>query len=359
MRQIELAVVEKAWLEGWIRPMPPADETGRRVAIIGSGPAGLAAAQQLRRAGHAVTVFEKAERVGGILRYGIPDFKLGKHILDRRIRQLRAEGVAFETGVEAGVDIAGRYFRGKFDAVCLCLGAGQPRDLPIPGRGADGIHFALSFLLQSSLLAAGKRVVIIGGGDTGSDCLGTALRQGAASVVQIEILPQPPEGQNPDTPWPQWPMVLRTSTSHEEGGSRDWSVRTTAFRVEDGHVAGLECQRVDWAKDPATGKMAMTPVPGSDFTLDADIVLLALGFLHPVHEGLLDGLGVEYDGRGNVRVDGGMATSVEGVFAAGDVETGPWLVVGAVAAGRRMARAIDLYLMGETALPDTPPLPSL
>jgi glutamate synthase (NADPH) small chain len=372
VRQIELAVVEKAWLEGWIRPAPPSAETGKRVAVIGSGPAGLAAAQQLRRAGHAVTVFEKAARPGGILRYGIPDFKLEKRILDRRLQQLRDEGVAFETGVEAGVDLAGTYFRKKFDAVCLCVGAGQPRDLPLPGRGAQGIHFALPFLVQSNrraagdpvppgreIVAAGKRVVIVGGGDTGADCLGTALRQGARSVAQIEILPQPPEEDNPETPWPQWPMILRTSTSHEEGGSRDWSVSTTAFRVQDGRVTGLDCQRVRWSRDPQTGRMAMVPLPGGEFTLDADLVLLATGFVHPVHEGLLDGLGVAYDARGNVKTDERMMTSVEGVFAAGDAQTGAWLVVGAVAGGRRMARAVDLYLMGETALPDAPLLPRL
>jgi len=370
--QIELAIVEKAWLEGWIQPRPPKGETGKSVAVIGSGPAGLAAAQQLRRAGHAVTVYEKAPEPGGILRYGIPDFKLGKRILDRRLAQLRAEGIDFELNVEVGVDIAGGYLLKRYDAVCLCGGAGKPRDIDIPGRDAHGIHFALEFLTQNNLrvagepidadrdiLATGKRVVVIGGGDTGSDCLGTSLRQGAASVAQLELLPQPPEGDNADTPWPRWPLILRTSTSHEEGGERDWSVDTLAFTTEAGRVTGLQCQRLEWAKDPATGRMSMTPIPDSEFELKADLALLALGFLQPVHAGLLDGLGVEYAPRGNVRVDDQMMTTVPGVFAAGDMQAGAWLIVGAVAGGRRMARAVDLYLMGETSLPDVPPMTRL
>jgi glutamate synthase (NADPH/NADH) small chain len=368
IRQIELAVVEKAWLEGWVAPVPPSVETGKKIAIVGSGPSGLAAAQQLRRAGHAVTVYEKAPEPGGILRYGIPDFKLGKRILSRRLAQLRAEGVRFELNVEAGVDITGNFLRKRYDAICLCGGAGTPRDLDIPGRDADGIHFAMDYLIQSNLragdeaipsdreiLAEGRDVVILGGGDTGSDCLGTALRQGAASVTQLELLSQPPEGENPETPWPRWPLILRTSTSHEEGGERDWSVNTLAFTTQEGRVTGLQCQRLEWQEDPATGRMAMTPILDSEFELKADLVLLALGFVRPIHAGLLDGLEVAYDPRGNVQVDEHMMTSVPGVFAAGDMQTGAWLIVGAIAGGRRMARNVDLYLMGESALPDTPP----
>ena len=372
IRQVELAVVEKAWLEGWIAPIRPGAETGKTIAIIGSGPAGLAAAQQLRRAGHAITVYEKAHEPGGILRYGIPDFKLGKRVLSRRLAQLRAEGVEFELNVEAGVDITGSFLRKRYDAVCLCGGAGTPRDLDISGRDANGIHFAMDYLIQSNLrvgdeaipadreiLAEGKDVVILGGGDTGSDCLGTALRQGAASVTQLELLPQPPEGENPETPWPRWPLIFRTSTSHEEGGDRDWSVNTLAFTTEEGRVTGLQCQRLEWQKDPATGRMAMTPIPDSEFELKAGLVLLALGFVRPAHAGLLDGLEVDCDPRGNVQVDEHMMTSVPGVFAAGDMQTGAWLIVGAIAGGRRMARNVDLYLMGESALPDTPPPPVL
>lgn len=380
IRQIELAVTERAFAEGWVRPMPPDEETGKRVAVVGSGPAGLAAAQQLRRAGHAVTVFDRAERPGGILRWGIPDFKLDRSVLDRRIAQLIEEGVRFELNVEAGVDISSAYLRKKFDAVCLCGGAMVPRDLVIPGRDARGIHFAVPFLVQQNrrvagmhvsdaepLLATDLDVIIIGGGDTGNDCLGTALRQGAKSVVQLELLPRPPAERDPATPWPTWPFVLRRSTSHEEGGRRDWSVSTTAFKVrgaapergDPGRVCALECERVTWEKDPQTGRMEMTPVPGSGFEIKADLVLLAMGFVQPAHEGLLDGLGVKYDGRGNVKVDERMMTGVEGVFAAGDMNTGAWLVVGAIAGGRRMARQVDLYLMGETSLPDCLPAPTL
>ncbi len=372
IRQIELEIVEQAWAGGWIEPMTPTVETGKTVAVIGSGPAGLAAAQQLRRAGHMVTVFEKSEKPGGLLRYGIPDFKLEKHIIDRRLAQMTAEGVKFETGVDAGIDLAASYFLKKFDAVCLCGGAGVPRDLPIPGRDADGIYFALQYLTQNNrrvegveipgdqvIDAAGKRVVVVGGGDTGSDCLGTALRQGAASVRQIEIMPKPPEGDNPDTPWPRWPLILRTSSSHEEGGERQWCVSATEFKVEDGHVTGLKCQQVRWEEESDSGRMTMSPVPDSEFELDADLVLLAMGFVHPVHDGLLDNLGVEYDRRGAVKVDERMMSSVDGVFAAGDMQTGAWLIVGAIAGARRMARQVDIYLMGESCLPDCDPLPRL
>ena len=365
IREIELEIVERAWEEGWIQPRPPEIITGKRVAIIGTGPAGLAAAQQLRRAGHKVVMFEKAEAPGGILRYGIPNFKLSKDILDRRLQQLRAEGVSFKCEVEVGKDVSVDYVRRRFNAICVTIGAMQPRDLNVPGRDLKGVHFALEFLGQNNrrlsgesvspeqeISAAGKRVIVIGGGDTGSDCVGTSLRQGALSVQQLELLPRPPEARPDNNPWPQWPLILRTSTSHEEGGQRDWSVNTVRFKEQDGQVCAMECVRLEWGKGP-DGRPAMTPIPGSEFELQADLVLLAMGFVRPVHAGLLDGLGVEYDPRGNVKVDPQMMTSVPGVFAAGDVSTGAWLVVGAIAAGRRMARRVDQYLMGETSLPET------
>jgi glutamate synthase (NADPH/NADH) small chain len=365
IREIELEVAERAWEEGWIQPKPPAMLTGKRVAIIGAGPAGLAAAQQLRRAGHKVVMFEKADQPGGILRYGIPNFKLDKAVLDRRLEQLRAEGVSFKVAVEVGKDVSIDYIRRRFNAICLTVGAMFPRDLNVPGRELDGVHFALEYLAQNNrrlygheepgeleINAAGKNVIVIGGGDTGSDCVGTALRQGARSVQQLELLPRPPEARMDNNPWPQWPLILRTSTSHEEGGNRDWSVNTVRFKSQDGRVSAMECVRLEWGKGP-DGRPTMTPVPGSEFELQVDLVLLAMGFVRPVHEGLLDGLGVEFDSRGNVKVDANMMTSVPGVFAAGDANTGAYLVVGAIAAGRRMARRVDLYLMGETSLPDT------
>jgi glutamate synthase (NADPH/NADH) small chain len=365
IREIELEIVERAWEEGWIQPKPPEVITGKRVAIIGTGPAGLAAAQQLRRAGHKVVMFEKAPKPGGILRYGIPDFKLSKDVLDRRLEQMRTEGVSFKCEVEVGKDVSVDYIRRRFNAMCLTIGAMQPRDLNVPGRELKGVHFALEFLGQNNrrmsgqmiapeqeINAAGKRVIVIGGGDTGSDCVGTALRQGALSVQQLELLPRPPETRPANNPWPQWPLILRTSSSHLEGGQRDWSVNTTRFKEQDGHVCGMECVRLEWGKGP-DGKPSMTPIPGSEFELQADLVLLAMGFVRPVHEGLLDSLGVEYDPRGNVKVDAQMMTSIPGVFAAGDVNTGAWLVVGAIANGRRMARRVDQYLMGETSLPET------
>lgn len=367
IREIELAIVEKAWQEQWITPQPPAVETDKAVAIVGSGPAGLSAAQQLRRAGHAVTVYEKADRLGGLLRYGIPDFKLEKWLLDRRLKQYESEGVEFETGIEVGRDISASYLRKKFDAVVLAGGAMKPRDLPIPGREADGIHFAMDFLRQQNqrnagdvipedeaILANGKRVIVIGGGDTGSDCVGTSLRQGAKSVEQFELMPLPPEERDDEsTPWPMWPYLLRTSSSHEEGGERRWSVATDEFLVKDGVVTGLRGHEVRWARDDATGRMSMEAVPDTEFTLEADLIILAMGFTQPVHEGLLDDLGVACDKRGNVQINAEtMMTSVEGVFSAGDMQSGAWLVVGAMVAGRRVARRVDQYLMGETELPD-------
>ncbi len=363
IREIELAVVEKGFAEGWIKPCPPEAETGKKIAVVGSGPAGLAVAQQLRRAGHAVTVFEKNKKLGGTLRYGIPDFKLEKTIIDRRVAQMEAEGIVFKTGCEAGKDISADDLKKQFDAVCLTGGAMQARDLPIPGRDQKGVYLAMQFLTQSNrrvsgeaiegeeILATGKNVVVIGGGDTGSDCVGTSLRQGAKNVTQIELLPCPSEDRGANNPWPQWPLILRTSSSHEEGGSRDWCISTTEFVGENGQVKKIKCVKVDWVKGD-DGRMKMTPVAGSEFELDADLVLLAMGFVQPVHEGLLDGLKLEYDARGNVKVDENMMSSQKGVFAAGDMQTGAWLIVGAIAAGRRLANRVDKFLMGQTCLPN-------
>lgn len=371
IRQIEHAIIERAWKEGWIEPEPPTVETGKKVAIVGSGPAGLSAAQQLRRAGHDVTVYERDEHAGGLLRFGIPDFKLEKWVIDRRLRQMEAEGVKFQYEIDAGVDISAGYLRKKFDALCLCGGSMVPRDLQIPGRDADGIHFAMEFLtrqnrrgpdvtFEKDILATGKHVIIIGGGDTSNDCLGTAHRQGAASAEQLEIMPEPP-GERDDirTPWPMWPYQLRTSSSHHEGGARHFSVNAKEFIVKDGHVTGVRCEKVEWKRDDKTGRMFFEPVPGSEFEKSADLVLLAMGFIHPRHEGLLDDLGMAYDSRGNVQVDDNMMSSVEGVFAAGDMATGAWLVVGAIAGGRRMANRVDTFLMGETLLPDAEPVPKI
>ena len=373
IRQLELAIVEKAFKEGWVRPQPPARDTRKMVAIIGSGPAGLAAAQQLRRAGHTVYLYEKDSRLGGLLRYGIPNFKLDKEVLDRRITQLKAEGIMIREEVEAGTDLSPAYLRKQFDAIGICIGAGKPRDLDIPGREARGIHFAMDYLSQQirrsegllipeeeSLLATGKQVVIIGGGDTSNDCLGTALRQGAARVTQLEILPKPGESREPGTqPWPMWPNILRPGTAYEEGGARRWSVSTTAFLHREGRLTGLEGVEVAWRKQPGVG-MRWEALPGTEFTMKADLVLLAMGFVRPLHQGLLDGLGVEYDQRGNVRTaPETQMSSIEGVFASGDANTGAWLVVGAIAAGRRMAHFIDRYLMGHSSLPYTDPPPKL
>jgi len=346
IKQIEKMIVDRAFAEGWIAAEPPQDLTGKRVAIVGSGPAGLAAAQQLRRAGHAVTVFEKNDKIGGLMRYGIPNFKLEKHLLDRRLEQMRAEGVEFVPNAHIGRDIPIQDLRRDYDAILLAGGAEQPRDLPVPGRELNGIHFAMQFLGRSSpVSAAGRRVVIIGGGDTGADCLGTSHRQKALSVHQFELLPQPPLERSPSTPWPLWPMQLRTESSHEEGGVRDWSVATTSFTGDaQGNVKQLHAVRV--GPPPK-----FEPVPGTGFTLDADLVLLAMGFLGPVKSGLLESLGVKLDPRGNVQAADNYMTSVPGVFAAGDMRRGQSLVVWAIAEGRHAARHIDQYLMGSTRLP--------
>jgi glutamate synthase (NADPH/NADH) small chain len=356
IKTIECSIVDRAWQEGWVRPIPPETRTGKSVAIIGSGPAGLAAAQQLARAGHDVHVFEKNARPGGLLRYGIPDFKMEKHHIDRRIEQMTAEGVTFHCGIHVGCDKAVADIESEFDAVLLAGGSEKPRDLPVEGRDLDGVHFAMDFLPQqnrrigdeplgdvSPILAAGKHVVVIGGGDTGSDCIGTSFRQGAVSVTQLEILPVPPERENKALTWPHWPLKLRTSSSQAEGARRDWSVMTSSLSGENGRVKTLHCVRVD---------DHFKPIEGTEFDLRADLVLLAMGFIHPVHEGMVADLGVDLDPRGNVAADQlRYATSRENVFAAGDMRRGQSLVVWAIREGRQAAHAIDLHLMGETDLP--------
>jgi glutamate synthase (NADPH/NADH) small chain len=357
IKQLELAIVERAFAEGWVVPLPPRTSTGRSVAVVGSGPAGLAAAQELRRAGHEVTVFERSQRVGGLLRYGIPDFKLEKSVINRRVEQMIAEGVRFETGVTIGEDVSARYLRRSFNAVLLALGAGEPRDLKVPGRELSGVHFAMDYLVPANRLLAleidqrdvisakNRKVLVIGGGDTGSDCVGTANRQGAAGVRQIEILPKPPEWKeatNPD--WPLWPNILRTSSSHEEGCQRDWALDTRGFAGKDGRVTGAELARVEWKKPAGGGPPRPEEVPGSRFTVEADLVLLAMGFLHVNHTRLLGDLGVAFDPRGNIQCNLGYETSSPGVFAAGDANTGASLVVRAIYHGRRAAKAVDGYL---------------
>jgi glutamate synthase (NADPH/NADH) small chain len=355
IRQLELEITELGWKEGWIVPQPPKIKTGKRVAIIGSGPAGLAVSQQLARAGHNVVVYEKSDAVGGILRYGIPDFKLEKHLIDRRLQQLKDEGVCFETNISVGNDISPQYLKRQFDAVVLTGGAMEPRNLNVPGRETLGIYFAMDYLIASNIAvkserrsiidAAGKKVVILGGGDTGADCLGVALRQGAASVAQFEILPKPPEGSNPATPWPRWQQILRTGTSHKEGGTRRWNVSTKQFLSENNHLRGIEAVEVEWNNGKPIEK------PNSVFRVDVDLVLLALGFVHPKHDLLLSLLEVELDARGNVKVDPAtMMTSQTGVFAAGDMQSGASLVVRCIQSGRLTARAVDEYLMGSSDL---------
>jgi glutamate synthase (NADPH/NADH) small chain len=362
IKTIECAIVDKAWEEGWVQPLIPAHRTGKRVAVVGSGPSGLACAQQLARAGHRVDVYEKQDRIGGLLRYGIPDFKMEKHLIDRRISQMRAEGVRFHPRTHVGVDLPARRLLEQFDAVVLAGGSEQPRDLAVPGRELEGIYFAMDFLRQQNRRVAGelitngvsalsKHVVVIGGGDTGSDCIGTSVRQGALSVTQIEILPRPPDRENKALTWPNWPNRLRTSSSHEEGCERHWSVSTRAFHGSAGHVTGLTVVAVDWQKD-AAGNWKMSEVPGSEVELRADLVLLAMGFLRPVHGGLLEEIGVELDGRGNVKADTlGYQTSSPRVFAAGDMRRGQSLVVWAIREGRQCARAVDEFLMGRSDLP--------
>jgi glutamate synthase (NADPH/NADH) small chain len=357
IKQIELAIIEYGFNQGWVVPQPPGTETGKRVAVIGSGPAGIAAAQTLRRAGHQVTVFEKDDKIGGILRYGIPDFKLEKWVIDRRLKQMLAEGVHFETGVTVGEDISVRYLKRTFDAILLTLGAGHPRDLQVPGRDLDGVHFAMDFLIQSNrrvagekvpaklIDAKGKNVVVIGGGDTGSDCVGTAKRQGAAKVYQFEIMPKPPVWNEPHNPsWPGWPNILRTSSSHLEGCERDWSIVTKQLSGQGGALKEGLFARAAWQSDPATGARKMVETAGSEFKLKIDLVLLAMGFLHVSHNRLTEELGVALDERGNIKSGKAYATSVDGVFVAGDAGTGASLVVRAIYHGREAAKAVGEYL---------------
>jgi len=367
IKTIECAIVDRGWQEGWIQPLVPAVRTGKRVAVVGSGPAGLACSQQLARAGHHVTLFEKNDRLGGLLRYGIPEFKMEKSLIDRRIDQMRAEGVEFRTSVEIGVDVAVETLLAEYDAVALTGGAELPRDLEVEGRELDGIHFAMEFLTQQNkrchgdseavaapggtISAAGKHVVVIGGGDTGSDCIGTSIRQGAASVVQLEILPRPPEKEDKALTWPDWPLKFRTSSSQEEGCDRDWSVLTRRALGENGRIKALDCVRIDWVKGE-DGRMQMREMPGSEFQLDADLVLLAMGFLGPRQGGMIEQSGVELDPRSNVLAStDDYRTSVDKIFAAGDMRRGQSLVVWAIREGRQCARAIDEFLMEGATLP--------
>ena len=367
IKAIELAIIDHAFEAGWVKPEPPVVRTGKKVAVVGSGPAGLAAAQQLNRAGHWVTVFERDDRIGGLLRYGIPEFKMEKRVLDQRLRQLETEGVKFVTSAHVGVSVPVEDLLKSFDAMLLAGGACAPRDLPIPGRELEGIHFAMEYLtLQNKrcegdrisdeqfITAHGKRVVIIGGGDTGADCLGTVHRQGAVSVHQFEILPRPPDTRAPDNPWPQWPNIYRVSAAHEEGGERVYSVSTKRlFGDERDHLMGLESIQVELTRD--NGRMAFKEIPGTEFTLPCELVLLAMGFLGAEREGMLAALGVKVTDRGNVWRDGNWMTSVPGVFTAGDMQRGQSLIVWAIAEGRSAARGIDQYLMGHSDLPA--PLP--
>jgi glutamate synthase (NADPH/NADH) small chain len=364
IKAVEWEIIRRGYDEGWIKARPPARRSGRSVAVVGSGPAGMAAAQQLSRAGHTVTLFEKNDRIGGLLRYGIPDFKLEKRLIDRRMDQMRDEGVQFQTGVHVGVDLTPADLRKSFDAVLLCMGSEMSRDLPIEGRDLAGVHFAMDFLPQQNRRVAGdsvipsldiqatdKHVVVLGGGDTGSDCVGTSHRQGAKSVTSIELLERPPDGRHPSTPWPQWPITFRSSSSHDEGGTREYAMMTKRFIGEGGWVKELEAIQVRFGEPDASGRPAMEEVPDSLERRPADLVLLAMGFVHPVHEGLVDGLGVDKDPRGNVLADTrGYATSEPGVFAAGDCRRGQSLVVWAISEGREAARAVDRYLTGETRL---------
>jgi len=362
IKAIELAIIDHAWNEGWIKPEPPAKETGKKVAVVGSGPAGLAAAQQLRRAGHAVTVFERDDRIGGLLRYGIPEFKMEKRVLDRRLQQMQAEGVVFKANAHVGMNLPVEELKKNFDVILLTGGACAPRDLKVPGRELAGIHLAMEYLTQQNkacegdklpadkqISAKGKRVVIIGGGDTGADCLGTAHRQGAASVHQLEINPHPPPARAENNPWPQWPMIFRTSAAHEEGGERLYAVSTGRFLGDNGRVKALELVQVELVME--NGRPTYKEIPGSSHELPADLVLLAMGFTGPERSGMLEKLGVKLTERGNVWRDADWMTSVKGVFTAGDMQRGQSLIVWAIAEGRSVARGVDRFLMGSSDLP--------
>ena len=365
IKSIECAIIDRGWEENWILPKISQSKTGKKVAIIGSGPAGLACAQQLARVGHSVTLFEKNASLGGLLRYGIPDFKMEKHLIDRRLTQMRAEGVVFRSNTEVGVTVSADEILQQFDAMVLTGGSETPRDLGVPGRDLDGVHYAMDFLAQQNkriagedvtdnrtILAGGKHVVVIGGGDTGSDCVGTSIRQGAASVTQLEVMPKPPEMEDKALSWPNWPLKLRTSSSHLEGADRDWSVATKAFTGDDGRVTGLELVRNEW-KQNENGQFSMAELPATKFHLKADLVLLAMGFIHPKPAGLLDELSIALDERGNVKADEtSYKTSRKNVFVAGDMRRGQSLVVWAIKEGRRAARAVDEHLMGMSTLPD-------
>ncbi|VAW74993.1 Glutamate synthase [NADPH] small chain [hydrothermal vent metagenome] len=367
IKTIECAIVDKGWKNGWIEPIITEHKTGRKVAVVGGGPAGMACAQQLARTGHDVTLFEKNDRFGGLLRYGIPDFKMEKSHIDRRIQQMEAEGVSFKPNAHIGINISTQDLLKEFDAIALTGGSELSRDLPVPGREFEGVHYAMDFLPQQnrrvagdtiaediSLTATDKKIVVIGGGDTGSDCIGTSIRQGCASVVQIEIMPKPPEKEDKLLTWPEWPNKMRTSSSQEEGVTRDWCVATKEFIGENGKLKKLHCVRVEWNKDDK-GCWQMSEIEGSDFEIEADMVLLAMGFVHPVQEGMLNDLGVDYDPRGNVKgeTEGTNAykTSIDKVFAAGDMRRGQSLVVWAIREGRQCARAVDEFLMGSSELP--------
>ena len=371
IRENELAIIEQAFKEGFIKAQAPKKRlpagkagSGKKVAVIGSGPAGLSCAAQLNQAGHKVTVFEKYDKPGGILRYGIPDFKLEKLVLERRIGIWKKEGIVFKCGIDVGADYPAKKLLNDFDAVCLAGGSRVPRDLKIEGRELSGIHFAMDYLIQSNkrvsgekilsnelIDAKGKKVLVIGGGDTGADCVGTANRQGACCVVQIEVMPKPAECRTQDMPWPKYPLILKTSSSHEEGGERQWAVLTKRFVGEGGRVKKVSCVRVDFSPKDDKGCPLMKEISGSEFEIEADLILLAVGFLHPEHQGLLKDLKVELDGRGNVKTGDNYMTSQKGVFSAGDMRRGQSLIVWAISEGRRSARAIDEYLMGESRLP--------
>jgi glutamate synthase (NADPH/NADH) small chain len=362
IRAIELATIEHAWQEGWVKPLPPTKETGKKVAVVGSGPAGMAAAQQLRRAGHKVTLLERDDRIGGLMRYGIPEFKMEKKVLDARVEQMKAEGVEMRVNAHVGVNVSVDELRKNFDAVVLTGGATEGRDLKVPGRELKGIHLAMEYLPQQNRLcegdsipadkkidAKGKHVVIIGGGDTGADCLGTANRQGAASVHQLEIMPRPPETRATNNPWPQWPTIYRIASAHEEGVERVYAVSTKRFIGENGRVTALELVKIETVME--NGRLSFKEVPGSEFTLKADLVFLAMGFIGPEKPGMLTQLGVKLTERGNVWRDAEWMTSVPGIFTAGDMQRGQSLIVWAIAEGRSAARGVDKYLMGASDLP--------
>lgn len=364
IEHIEKAIADRGWNEGWILPNPPTTRTGKKVAIVGSGPAGLASAQQLNRAGHKVTVLERSNYIGGLLSLGIPEFKLEKNVVDRRVDQMTKEGIIFKTGINVGIDYSAKQLLDEFDAILLAIGSTKPRDLPIPGRELDGVHFAMEYLTQQNRLisgetihkkdrinAEGKRVVILGGGDTGADCLGTAHRQRAEIVYQYELLPEPPSQRKPNNPWPEWPTILRTSAAHEEGGIRDYNILTKSFSGSDGFVKNLHAKRIRWGEPDESGRPKMEEIQDSEFEIQADLILLAMGFVHPEHDGVIVDLTLDIDQRGNIRTDENKMTSTSGIFAAGDATRGQSLVVWAIAEGREAARGIDQYLTGQTILP--------